>query len=176
MKELILEFIGTELVKTKFTHPLIGKELKTIRGKSNGAYTDFGSFQWTKAVKAISILGVRAKLFANAGCNLQAMVEGGTLSLAAALDYAIDKQPMWLSDMFGVDSQGKSISKRLFNRTNPGRKRSGPTAISINPFFLPSENLKIYLNGTEVSSVPNLKQLDEFLNLEDEEPQHLNFA
>jgi hypothetical protein len=78
--------IATLSRRTKFIHPLIGRELKTIRGKSNGAYTDFGSFQWTKAVKAISILGVRSKLFASAGCNMQAMVEGGALSLAAALD------------------------------------------------------------------------------------------
>jgi hypothetical protein len=78
--------------------------------------------------------------------------------------------------MFGLDSNGKSISKRLFNRTNLGRKRSGPTAISINLFFLPSENIKIYHNGSEVSSLTQLKQLDELLNLEDEEPKYLPLA
>lgn len=176
MKELTLEFIGLELVKTKFSHPLIGRELRTIRGKSNGAYADFGSFQWTKAVKAIAALGVRSKLFSHAGCDLQAMIEGGALSLAAALDYAIDKQPMWLSDMFGMDSQGKSISKRLFNRTNPGRKRSGPTAISINPYFLPTDSIKIYHNGHELNSLVQLKELDQLLNLEDEQAQYLNVA
>lgn len=160
MKELILEFTGLQLARTSFRHPLLEREIKSVRGKTNGAYSDCGSFQWTKAVRAISVLCVKAKLFARADCNISAIIEGENASLASALDYAIDKQPMWLIEMFGADSSGRSISKRLFSRTNPGRKRFGPTAISWNSKFIAQDAIKIFLNGKELNHILELKNLE----------------
>lgn len=167
MKELILEFTGLQLARTCFRHPILEREIKAVRGKTNGAYLDYGSFQWTKAVRAISVLSVKAKLFARADCNLCAIIEGENASLASALDYAMDKQPMWLIDMFGADGSGRSISKRLFNRTNPGRKRYGPTAISWNSKFIPQDAIRIFLNDKELHHILELKNLEQELLSED---------
>lgn len=169
MKELIFEFIGTQLAKTTFRHPLLGREIKAVRGKTSGAYSDSGSFQWTKAVRAISVLSVKSKLFERVDCTLPALIEGEQASLASSLDYAMDKQPVWLIDMFGADASGRSISKRLFNRTNPGRKRFGPTVISWNTNFIPRNAIKVFLDGEELRHISELKNLERVLLSEDED-------
>lgn len=171
MKELILEFVGSEspeLYATVFRHPILEAPRKTVRGKTNGAYKSCGSFQWTKAVKAIALIGMKAKRIAIKQCeNTPAMIEGVNASIAAALDYAIDKQPMWLVDMFGADSSGSSLAKRIFHRSNTGRKRPGPVALSLNEGFFTAANVRIFFNKKEITTEEEVSNLMEMVSRED---------
>ena len=116
-----------------------------MRGKTGGIDRSAGSFQWTSAVKALCLLSIRTKLG-------QRCVSGETGSLASALDYALGKPPLWLTDIFGVGREGTPISSRLFLRTNPERKRPGPVSISFNPSHLTAEEIQISVAGAEVSA------------------------
>jgi hypothetical protein len=69
--------------------------------------------------------------------------------------------------MFGVDSEGTPIIKRLFIRMNPEKKRPGPCWVSINPAFLEPGNIAIFLDGVEVTTAPELRALLKLIGLED---------
>jgi hypothetical protein len=78
-------------------------------------------------------------------------IKGGGGSLAASLDYAISKQPMWLTEMFGCDQSGISLIRRMVLRTNPERKRPGPTVLSVNERFMPLASISIMIDGVKAS-------------------------
>ena len=144
---LVLEFSSApnpELVSTSFSHSLLTTTQICVRGKSAGAFDGCGSFQWTKAVKAISAIFLLAHKAQFIGASRHKMsIAGQRGSLAASLDYALDKQPLWLVDMFGIDSRGMAIVKRLLRRSNPGRKRAGPATLALNEGFLNSSCIEI---------------------------------
>ena len=134
------------LERTSFSHPVTGDEHLTIRGKTPGAFHGYGNFQWTQAVQAMSTLLIRVKALEHA------VLIGQAGSLAASLDYSISKTPNWISDMFGSDSHGTSIARRLFQRTNPERKRGGSVAVSWNTRMLPPEEIQIMIDGVWIES------------------------
>lgn len=165
MAHLHLWFSAAEqisLEKSIFSHPLLGEERKALRGKSAGAYSGYLTFQWSPAVHALAILAVRAAARAEAetdsGHDNLHILEGEFRSAAASLDYCLGKTPLWLLDMFGIDKSGMALSKRIFNRSNPERKRPGPVAISINENFLKYRDIKIHVNGSVLSGA-NLREL-----------------
>jgi hypothetical protein len=75
------------------------------------------------------------------------MIRGEANSMAASLDYAISKQPTWLTEMFGCDQDGISLARRMILRTNPERKRPGPVTLGLNMNYVAVENISIILNG-----------------------------
>lgn len=117
MIRLILEFAHHNGdIQLERTHFFLSakKEFITVRGKTSGAYMCAGSFQWTPAVKAVCVLFLQ--VLARSLSELtytEALISGMRGSLASSLDYAIDKEPQWLCDMFGLDSAGKSNLRRL---------------------------------------------------------------
>jgi hypothetical protein len=123
-----------------------GEVRRSVRGKSGGAYRCAGSFQWTSAVKGFALLAVRAL----SGLE-EPVIQGCGGSLAASLDYAISKQPMWLTEMFGCDQSGISLIRRMILRTNPERKRPGPTVLSFNERFMPIAAISIHSDGVQCS-------------------------
>lgn len=145
MRELTLFFENEELVEVAFKLAT-GEVRRTVRGKQSGARLDAGSFQWTSAVRGFALLATRT-----AARFEPSSISGRAKSLAASLDYAISKQPMWLIEMFGVDHFGTSLIRRMVLRTNPERKRPGPTTLAINEKYLTAEGLKIYSNGKPCS-------------------------
>ena len=150
MIDLSLHFLGIdspELVETRLVHPLVRTTFRCVRGKGVGAYGDCSTFQWTKGVQALCLLILRAK---TQGALSEPHLSGGATSLAASLDYAIDKQPSWLNDMLGWDSEGQPLAKRIIRRSNPGRKRNGPVALSLNPNFVQSASINIFFEGSLV--------------------------
>lgn len=166
MAKLSLFFSGEnspELVETAFCHPILTSEKRCVRGKSPGAYEGYSTFQWSKAVQGLSLLILRAKIEQSLDPNSQGMLRphivGYALSQAASLDYALDKQTPWLLDMLGWDRNGLALARRAITRTNPGRKREGPVALSLNTKFLVASDIKIYLHGREVSEVSRLVYL-----------------
>lgn len=167
---LKLKFCGTitpELCESHFAHPLLARTLSSTRGKAGGAFPSYGTFQWTKAVKAVSILAIRAKLSVlEAAQNMAPFIQGEAGTLAASLDYAIQKEPAWVLDLFGVDASGSALIRRVFHRSNPGRKRVGPVAISWNPMFIPHKEIEIWWEEKNINSAETLQYLLEKLEPE----------
>lgn len=149
---------GVALEKVYFSHPLIGGMRFSVRGKLGGAYGNALTFQWTPAVQALMLLALDEK---TASEDQPAILSGGAGSAAASLDYAIGKQPAWLLDMFGVDSQGHAVIRRLIRRTNPERKRGGDVLLSLNPNQLRREQIRLFVNGVEIDAITEVRQLRE---------------
>jgi hypothetical protein len=146
MRDLKLYFEAGQLTEIYFCDGISGDVRRSIRGKSGGAYRSAGSFQWTAAVKGLALLVART-------CEgtVEPVLRGGAGSLAASLDYAISKQPMWLTEIFGCDQNGICLVRRMMLRTNPERKRPGPTVLSINERFLPQSCISIFSDGVRCS-------------------------
>jgi hypothetical protein len=141
-----LFFDQNQLFEVIFTDRASGLHCHCVRGKGAGAYHSAGSFQWTAAVKGLALLLVRAV----SGLDPH-VIHGYAGSLASSLDYAISKQPVWISDMFGFDAAGTCLVRRLVRRTNPERKRPGPVVLSLNERFMPSGAITIFVNGIPCS-------------------------
>jgi hypothetical protein len=147
-----------ELVRSEFKQSDVKSILTCIRGKTPGAFVGFGSFPWTSAVRAVSAVAIRFVLAEKTGSQGYCLI-GGKGSLAASLDYALSKGPIWIQEMFGTTSAGALYGKRLFRITNPNRKRPGPVAISINSARLPVSSVQLLLNGAVVSDAAILARM-----------------
>ena len=160
---LVLEFSNgqrPELISTLFSHSLLSTTIRCVRGKSAGAFDGCGSFQWTKAVKAIAaifLLTQQSRL--TAGKQSRGSIAGHKGSLAASLDYALDKQPLWLVDMFGIDSRGTALVKRMLRRSNPGRKRAGPATLALNEGFLNANCIELCWESGRSCSYADLQEI-----------------
>lgn len=158
-----------ELSEVEFSHPYIACCRHTVRGKTSGAFVGSGTFQWTRAVKSLTYLALLGAIDAKIKSSVGTALVGFAGSLAASLDYAIDKQPLWLVDMFGQDSTGLALVKRLVRRTNPGRKRQGPTSIAFNHNFISPESIQIIWNGRNVTDMEDLFILKRAFKLDRDE-------
>lgn len=146
---------NVELVRVEFSngaHPTI----TAIRGKTNGAYSGAGTFQWSSAVRAVAAIFLKAKLGEELPTG-EAMLSGEARSLAASLDYALTKGPVWLLDMFGVSANGLPTARRLFRVSNSHRKRIGPVSISLNLQACAPEQIEIFLDDKLVSTTDELR-------------------
>jgi hypothetical protein len=144
MRNLTLYFELGELTEVVFNDGISNLTRTSVRGKSGGPLREAGSFQWTSAVRALALLIVKTSATPSG-----ALLRGLGNSLAASLDYAISKQPMWLTEMFGCDQHGISLARRLILRTNPERKRPGPVTLGINQSYLPPSQIAIFVNGVK---------------------------
>lgn len=161
---LELHFTGqdkAELWRTLFRHPKLKRvhkrDLECVRGRTRGPFQGFGTFEWTKAVRAMSLLLLRS-IASIEGVQEKLLIgEGG--SVAASLDYSIDKQPNWMLDMFGVDANGQGLMRFMVLRSNSGRKRSGPVCLALNDKFIPLDTISVYVNGKAVKETEALQQL-----------------
>lgn len=151
------------LYSTYFEHSFGQKEQRRCyRGNVVFPSLKTGSFTWSKAVKAMVLLLLKAKrMTSNSQLPSVSTLSGFRHSLATSLDDALCKAPMWLADMFGVDSNGKLIAKRLFPVRNSGAKRPEPVVIALNGNTLPPGHIKIFLNGHEETSPETLSFLIE---------------
>jgi hypothetical protein len=142
MRSLKLYFEMGQLTEVTFRENANGEARRSIRGKTGGAFRSAGSFQWTSAVRALGLL-----LAQTAANSQSSTIQGHAGSLAASLDYALSKQPVWVAEMFGCDQQGISYARRLFLRTNPERKRPGPVVLGVNHVYLPPSAIEVYIEG-----------------------------
>lgn len=157
MSALRLWFVNKEqpqLEKVCFSHPLLSREQDSYRGKNSGAYSSSYSFQWSSAVRALSLLFLLNVSWRRrcSGADMESapLLIGAESSAASSLDYALGKLPLWLLDMFGVDSHGNPLARRLLRRSNPERRRGGECAVGINFSMLSAENIFVYLDGKSV--------------------------
>lgn len=151
------------LNQTVFSHPLLARRLVSVRGAM--APQNTGTFRWSSGVRALALLLIKQAQFLEARKygvpdSPPVAIHGYQNSLAASLDYAISKQPLWLQDMFGVTPQGLPIVKLLLKRMNPDRKRPGPVMVFIqNPDFC----VEIELDGGVIQGDSSLKHLERCL-------------
>lgn len=148
------------LDRIKFKHPLLEKERVAVRGKSSGALMGYCSFQWSHAVQGLALLLIRAKIYSSSKDMEQLeqrVLRGGANTPASSLDYAISKQPVWISELFGLDKFEISLLRQLVHRTNSERKRPGDTIIAINSLQLPEENISIVIDGQVTTETKALK-------------------
>ncbi len=147
-----------ELLQTEFIHPILGggSPLRMARGKGNGAYGRFGTFQWTTAVQALVLFLLRAKLRRTIGSPV---LSGERGSPAASLDYAVTKQPTWLLSMFGWDEAGTTLSRQFIRRTNSNLKFRGPIALNIDRRVLNPDAIRIFWDDREVTSESEINKL-----------------
>jgi hypothetical protein len=176
MIKMILSFVTfnstVTLNQTRFSHPLLERHVVTIRGAT--APDNIGTFRWSSGVRALSLLLTKQAVVSEARRNGlkdeydPAAIHGGDNSLAASLDYAISKQPLWLQDMFGTTPQGTLISKLLFRRMNPDRKRPGPVTVFIaNVDF----DVRVAVDGVELREDAYLRRLEAHLTQGSVAPQ-----
>lgn len=179
-----LHFAGSsdvQLIEARFSDLSLDLDRFAVRGKTCGALRNAGSFQWTSAVKALCILMLKAAVSKNREVpEGELLLQGSQGSLAASLDFAISKQPAWLTDMFGADSRGISHIRRLVLRSNPERKRPGPVVLRFNPSVLEMTDFRILWNTTHVDSAELaemlLRQLSGEIRIINGNAEHLGIA
>ena len=163
MSRITLKFAadrsGYSLLETDFCFP--GWEGPRVAVRGGLPFAGCGTFQWTRAVRAVSLLLVRQALLGRRRGRLteapgQAALSGYGGSLAASLDYALSKQPQWLHDMFGTTGRGDALAKRIIRRLNPERKRPGPVMV-----FVPSLDLQVevLVDGAPVREIGGLREI-----------------
>jgi hypothetical protein len=157
-----LYFVGVSTAELFQTHLSKGSESPpriTVRGKTSGAYTNAGSFHFSSAVRALCLLCLKTVIMEKSRSYELPVLIGERGSLAASLDYALAKQPMWIQEMFGSDVNGAALAPRLFRRTNSHRKRPGPVVIKVNERALPPQNIHIHWNGRKIDDIVALETL-----------------
>ena len=156
---LKLLFVGDDdpsLFQTDFSYGSM--RCSAVRGKTSGAFAGQGSFHWSIAVRALSVLAIKTYMVSR-GFGDDALLVGGKGSLAASLDYAISKETHWLVDVFGLSDGLVPNFRRVFKRTNSGRKRSGPVAVSLSKSFMEPGALHIKLNAYDIVTHDDVKLL-----------------
>jgi hypothetical protein len=148
-----------QLERVSFSHALLGTTVPrtSYRGRTGDAIAaTSGSFTWSSGVKAFAVLVVQSIIAHDSNKRsqetLQPYLEGTKKSLAASLDAALSKNPLWLQDIFGFDSQGHSLAARIFRRSNPEMKRPGPIVITLNPAFIPHSSLVVRIAGERLDT------------------------
>jgi hypothetical protein len=130
---------GVELLSTTFIR---GAQIHSIRGKYSPNSTS-GAFQWTRAVRALTVLICGTALNQNGSFALK----GESDSLASSLDYATSKSPQWLVNMFGCSHNGIPFAKLLIRRENPERKRGGHVAVHLNTRIIAPSDIVVSYRG-----------------------------
>jgi hypothetical protein len=160
---LELYFAGhpeVELVESRFFGNSLRSPAVVVRGKTAGAFRGAGTFQWTSAVRAFCILCIKSVLQqTDATLADGAFISGAEGSLAASLDYAISKKPIWFVELCGIEENGQPLARRLMVRNNPERKRPGPVTVALSNKALDPRRIKISLNGSYVDCPQALQEL-----------------
>ncbi len=156
---LRLHFVGDDdpaLFQTEFVCGV--RRSYAVRGKTSGAFAGQGSFHWSIAVRALSVLAIKT-FMAGKGHDCDPILVGDKGSFAASLDYAISKETHWLIDVFGISDGLVPNFRKVFKRTNSGRKRSGPVAVSFATPLVQPGAIHIRLNSHDVTSLSELSAL-----------------
>lgn len=157
----VFNFQGEEVVELVQSDVRFAGEASSrscFRGKTPGAYHSDGSFQWTSGVRALCVAFIKMKL-STFEPETEICVVGDRASMAASLDYAISKRPVWLEDMFGIGTGGRQNAQRIFRVTNPNRKRPGPVALSVNQAVIFPEEITIIWRDGKVEDPEALRRM-----------------
>jgi hypothetical protein len=121
------------------------------------------SFRWTPGTVSLSLLFIQTKLNARKGDAITPGLQGTTGSPAAALVNAILRYRMWLFDLFGVDSTGRSVLSQILVIQNQRLRAAGPVRVYLKEGLFNDDNIRISLDDSPVDSVDGLSQLKALL-------------
>lgn len=144
-----------ELLATTFAYPTPPQIKQTIRARMVSSSLEIGTFNWTAAVMATCLLLLRYRSQENNGEGPVSLI-GAENSPANSLDCALSKRPLWILDMFGIDSHGASVGQKLFWRINSNRKRPGAVFVGVNPRILAWSDITVYVDGKILSSAKEI--------------------
>ena len=149
------------LIEVEFRRGDAATTRRSVRAKGISDPSVSGTFQWTPAVKAVCVLfaSLHLPLLRTPGTEFGKLF-GGKGSLASTLDYALAKQPMWLTDMFGVTASGCAVLRLLLDRINPERKLPGPVTVSVKNAKSVAEGISFRSGNRELTKV----ELQEFVD------------
>lgn len=155
------EGAAPEIYRLEFTHPASGEIRKSVRGNTSGAYYGAGSFRWSSAVQALTVLALRAAAASERGATNPPSISGPRGSHAASLDFAIAKSTTWLSELFGEDEDGKPFCRRILTRSNPELRRSGPAEVCLKTEILPARAIEVFVDELRCQDPARLESLAE---------------
>ncbi len=147
-----------ELDEIEFLHPSQKESILSVRGKTTLGRHAEASFQWTSAIQALTVLMLKY-----AAGHTRFTLVGGTGSPAASVDFAISRQPRWVTEVFGVDKQGVSLLRRIVTRSNSNMKRPGPVAISLSNSPLNEVKITVSINGKDALETREIDEIAESL-------------
>jgi hypothetical protein len=155
---LILKFLSHEgqacLDATEFAL-LETDTRRCIRG-THSVSANIGTFRWNQSVRGICVLALRYFLYGDSDNVADRSISGGAGSLAASLDYSIAKNTGWLAEIFGSDTNGTLVIRKLITRQNPERKRPGPVVVAFTKKII---DMSFYLNGEQLVEKQSLERL-----------------
>jgi len=149
-----------ELDEIEFLHPSQQESILSVRGKSASGRFAEASFQWTSALQALTVLFLKHAAGMNHFC-----LSGKNGSPASSVDFAISRQPRWVTEVFGVDKQGISLLRRVVMRSNSNLKRSGPVVISMACSPLSSIEISVSINGRDTRDLNEINAIADALAL-----------
>ncbi len=145
-------------IKVEFQSPYADSTFVSYRGGSSFPAPNAKLFKWTAGLQALTIL-----LLLHSSKQAKGEISGESGSAAASLDYAITKEPAWLTDLFGSDGRGNCNLRRILARRNAERKVAGPVTIWLSP-HLPKDSVRIFIAGKLCSNDAKLLYLAQYFN------------
>lgn len=140
--------IKTELYQTIFSPVQSNKSIVAVRGRNSGAYINAGSFIWSNSVKALVFFLIQAKIAWEIKSDLnQPIWSGNKNSNCYKLIVTLNREPLWINDMFGSDSRGRSRLHHLLLISNRYLNFGTQVAINLNIKCFTPADIQIYLNN-----------------------------
>ena len=144
-----------QLLRTWFEHPRLSRPCVSIRGKKESPFENSGTFQWTPAVQALTLLLLRtAAVPSNAP---RPVLEGERGGPSSSLGFILLKKPAWLREMFGELRPGDLIISHLVRTYNVGGRRPGSIALAIQEQA--GLGIEVYVQETRVTDPALLEEL-----------------
>jgi len=127
---IVVHYSSGEVKGLEFWHPTFPRPrvARMARFSPNNSTI---SLSRSRAVEALIALLEGTVKYRNSGSDQPYKLVGGRGSLAASLDYALDKKPIWIREIFSRQVEGKSLISGIFERDNPRLRRGGNVAVWI---------------------------------------------
>ncbi|MCB0343606.1 MAG: hypothetical protein KDD66_00740 [Bdellovibrionales bacterium] len=161
LKFWMTDGLNPEVYKIEFIDSVNGEPRISARGNTSGAYFGAGSFRWSSAVQALTVLGIECAEISARGTSQKVVISGTRGSGAASLDYAIGKNTNWLHELFGEDASGRPLCRQIFKRSNPELRRSGPAEVSFNPSLIAPDGIKIFVENELCTDPERLREMSQ---------------
>jgi hypothetical protein len=147
--ELCLVFEGAQLDRIRFCH-LRRPSRESFRGRSRFHKTA-GSFSWSSAVKFTVLLFITEQI-ARIENEPEAKLVGKRGTPASVLDYALDRQPVWIKEVFGVDKEGVSFLHSLIQRSNSRPKEDTEITVTMRKNRREDTAIRIFIDSIDISN------------------------
>ena len=145
-------------MRSSFRNVLDNTEANCRRGNVSPADGIEGCFRWSTAVRALLLLLFQQRAAELTNCTAPASIQGQSGSLAASLDYALSKQPLWIIDFFGLKENGDALARQIISRVNAERKRPGPVILRLSPWAIKQIRIRILVDEKELHTVVHRRE------------------